>query len=337
MQEHSLGSVHMEKPHIVVTYGVGDARRGRLKDLLGREARLTFLADMPTGLREQTLIDADVLLSWNLPKELLPSGPRLLRKVKMIQLLSAGADHLPFSELRSDIVIASNIGAYAEPMAEHVLAMALALAKNLLREHQNLTRGEFHQSRLNRMLAGSVCGVLGFGGIGKATARLMRGLGLRIYAVNTSGRTDEPIEFIGTLTDLKHVLSSSDVVVISLPLMKATRGLIGKQELGWMKRDAILINVSRGAVIDEGALYEHLRSNPRFQAGLDVWWIEPFGAGEFRTDYPFLPLPNVLGSPHNSAMVPGINEESTRRACENVKRFLRGERVAGLVKREDYV
>jgi len=327
----------MDKPHIVITYSVRDARRGLLKDLLGREARLSFLADMPTGLREQTLVDADVLLSWNLPKELPPSGPCLLRRARMIQLLSAGADHLPFPELRRDIVIASNIGAYADPMAEHVLAIALALAKNLFREHQNLVRGEFNQSRLNRMLAGSVCGVIGFGGIGRATARLMRGLGLRIYAVNTSGRTDEPVEFIGTLKDLKHVLSSSDVVSISLPLMKATRGLIGKRELGWMKADAILINVARGAVIDEEALYEHLRSHPRFQAGLDVWWIEPFSSGEFRTSYPFLSLPNVLGSPHNSAMVPGINEEGTRRAVENVKRFLRGEPIEGLVKREDYV
>ena len=84
---------------------------------------------MPTGLREQTLVDADVLLSWNLPKELPPAGPGQLRRTKMIQLLSAGADHLPFPELRSDIVIASNVGAYADPMAEHVLAMALALAE----------------------------------------------------------------------------------------------------------------------------------------------------------------------------------------------------------------
>jgi glycerate dehydrogenase len=244
---------------------------------------------------------------------------------------------VPYADLPGNIVIASNIGAYAEPMAEHVLAMTLALAKRLFREHQKLSQGEFNQSRLNRMLRGSVCGILGFGGIGKATARLMRAFGVRINALNTSGRTDEDVEFIGTRKDLQHVLSSSDIVVISLPLTKATHGLIGKRELEWMKRNAILINVARGGIIDEGALYNHLTSHPEFMAGIDAWWIEPFGHGEFRTNYPFLTLPNVLGSPHNSAMVPGATDEGTRRAAENVRRFLKGEPIIGIARREDYV
>jgi glycerate dehydrogenase len=272
-----------------------------------------------------------------LPKELKFGGFGLLKNVRLIQLLSAGADHVPFSELRRDIIIAANVGAYAEPMAEHVLAMTLALAKNLFREHQNLAKGEFNQSRLNRMLAGDVCGILGFGGIGRATARLMRSMGMQIYAVNTSGRTDEPVEFIGTLKDLQYVLSGSDVVVVSLPLTKETHGLIGKQELEWMKPNAILINAARGDIIDEGALYAHLTTHPDFMAGIDAWWIEPFRHGEFKTNYPFFTLPNVLGSPHNSAMVPGINEEGTRRAAENVRRFLQGEPIIGAIRREDYV
>jgi glycerate dehydrogenase len=308
-----------------------------LKGILGADARLSFLADMPTGLRQQTLVDADVLLSWNLPKELGLSELSLLKNVRMVQLLSAGADHVPYADLPGNITIASNIGAYAEPMAEHVLAMTLALAKRLFEEHQKLAQGEFNQSRLNRMLRGSVCGILGFGGIGKATARLMRAFGVRIYALNTSGKTSESVEFIGTLNDLQHVLSLSDVVVISLPLNKTTRSLIGKRELDWMKRNAILINVARGDIIDEGTLYNHLISHPEFSAGIDAWWIEPFGHGEFRTNYPFLSLPNVLGSPHNSAMVPGTTDEGSRRAAENVKRFLKGEHIAGVVKREDYV
>jgi glycerate dehydrogenase len=327
----------MDRTHVVVTYTIGQANRALLKEILGSVARLSFLADMPSGLREQTLIDAGILLSWNLPKELKFGGFGLLKNVRLIQLLSAGADHVPFSELRRDIIIAANVGAYAEPMAEHVLAMTLALAKNLFREHQNLAKGEFNQSRLNRMLAGDVCGILGFGGIGRATARLMRSMGMQIYAVNTSGRTDEPVEFIGTLKDLQYVLSGSDVVVVSLPLTKKTHGLIGKQELEWMKPNAILINAARGDIIDEGALYAHLTTHPDFMAGIDAWWIEPFRHGEFKTNYPFFTLPNVLGSPHNSAMVPGINEEGTRRAAENVRRFLQGEPIIGAIRREDYV
>jgi glycerate dehydrogenase len=326
----------MERHHLIVTYTIGEAKRALLKEIFGADARLSFLVDMPPGLREQALIDADVLLSWNLPKELGPSELGLLKNVRMIQLLSAGADHVPFDDLPRDIVIASNVGAYADPMAEHVLAMTLALAKNLFREHQNLVRGEFNQSRLNRALRGRVCGILGLGGIGRATARLMRTFGVRIHAVNTSGTTSEPVEFIGTLKDLQQVLSSSDVVVISLPLNKATRGLIGKRELAWMKPDAILVNVARGDIIDEGAFYAHLTAHPDFMAGIDAWWIEPFRSGEFRTNYPLLTLPNVLGSPHNSAMVPGMTDEGTRRAADNVKRFLHGEPLVGVVRREDY-
>jgi glycerate dehydrogenase len=234
-------------------------------------------------------------------------------------------------------MIASNAGAYAGPMAEHVLAMTLALAKNLFQEHQKMAQGEFNQSRLNRMLQGSVCGILGFGGIGRAVARLMRSFGVRIHAVNTSGKTDDSVEFIGTLKEMKQVLAAADIVIISLPLKKATRGLIGKRELEWMKPDAILINVARGDIVDEQALYEHLVSRPGFTAGIDVWWIEPFTRGEFRLNYPFFTLPNFLGSPHNSAMVSGMNEEGARRAAENIKRFLKGAPVAGMIRREDYL
>ncbi len=327
----------MNRHHLVVTYSIGKTKRALLKGVFGEDVRITFLADLSPILRAQSLADADVVLSWNLPKELDPRDLGLLTNVRMIQLLSAGADHVPFNDLPRDIVIASNVGAYAEPIAEHILAMALALAKNLFREHQNLARGEFNQSKLNRALRGQICGILGLGGIGRATARLMRALGVRIHAVNSSGTTDEAVDFIGTLKDLQQVLSSSDVVVISLPLKKATRGLIGRRELSWMKPDAILVNVARGDIIDEEAFYTHLAAHPDFSAGIDTWWTEPFRTGEFRTNYPFFTLPNVLGSPHNSAMVPGITDEGTRRAASNVKRFLNGEHLVGVVNREDYL
>ena len=326
----------MDQHPIVITHKISEARRTLYKNIFGRDARLSFLADTPSGLRQQTLIEAEVLLSWNLSRDLGRSELSLLKNAGLIQLLTAGADSVPYAGLRDDIIIACNAGAYADPMAEHVLAMTLALAKNLLREHQNLARGEFNQAKLNRVLRGATCGILGFGGIGKASARLMRGLGMRILAVNTGGRTEEPVEFIGTLADLRRVLSSSDVVVVALPLTRTTRGLIGGRELGWMKPDAILINVARGEIIDEAALHAHLAEHPAFQAGIDAWWIEPFTHGEFRTRFPFLAMPNVLGSPHNSAMAPGVSDEGARRAAENVKQYLAGGQLTGVVRREDY-
>ena len=327
----------MEKPNIVVTYQASPEQKALLQQMLGNEASLTFLDEIPSAQREQVLERTHILLSWNFPREIGQEDYPHLPQVRLIQLLSAGADHMPFAELPSHMLVASNPGAYATPMAEHVMAMTLALAKRLLVEHQKLQQGEFDQFTPNRSLAGTAAGILGFGGIGQATARLMRAFGMNIAAINTSGTSPEPTDFLGTLHDLEYVLRESDVVVISLPLTRATRGLIGKEELAWMKPDAILVNVARGAIIDEEALYTHVKSHPTFLVGIDAWWTEPFLHGSFRMEYPFLDLPNVIGSPHNSALVPHIMVGGARLAAENVKRFLRREQVMGIARREDYL
>ena len=322
-----------QRPLVAVTFPAG---RERLDELLGDAARVATVADLAEQERGRVLGAADVLFVWNWRRELRAGERRGLRP-RFVQLLSAGADQLPFDELPPDAVIASNVGAYAEPMAEHAVAMALALLKRLPQHHAELAAGVWDQGPVNRPVRGAVCTILGFGGIGKATARLLRGLGARIQAVNTSGRTDEPVEFVGTLDDLDVVLGAADVLVIALPLTRRTRGLIGGRELGRMKPTAVLVNVARGAIVDQAALYEHLRTHPEFSAGIDAWWVEPFGSGEFRVEHPFFELPNLLGSPHNSALVPQVMEEATARAAANIVRFLRGDAVTGVVRAEDYV
>jgi phosphoglycerate dehydrogenase-like enzyme len=304
-------------------------------ELLGDAASVEMVGDLAGQDRGRVIRLADVLFVWNWAREVRPGEGRR-SKARLVQLISAGADHLPFDQVPAGAVIAGNAGAYAEPMAEHVVAMTLALLKRLPQNHAKLAVGEWDQFSFSRTLRGSVCGILGFGGIGKATGRLMRALGSRVHAINTSGRSDEPAEFMGTLDDLDEVLSASDVVVVALPLTRHTRGLIGRRELGLMKPNAILINVARGDIVDEEALFEHLRSHSDFSAGIDAWWVEPFGSGEFRVDHPFFDLPNVLGSPHNSALVPGILEEAAGRAATNILRFLRGEPLTGVVRAEDY-
>jgi glycerate dehydrogenase len=322
--------------NVAVTFPARGAQREALISVLGKVARVIFLSDLSPDDRAKELGYADVLISWSPKRELQPEEHRTFTHARMMQLLSAGADQVPFSQLPPTLTIASNAGAYAEPMSEHILAMILAATKNLLDRHNKLKDGIFDQSNPNRMLRGSTCAILGFGGIGKATARLMRCFGVKIYALNTTGKTDEPVEFIGTLKDLEYVLRLANLIVIALPLTKSTRGLIGSRELAWMKDDAILVNVARGQIIDEDALYQKLKTQPNFTAAIDAWWIEPLTHGEFRTDHPFLELPNVLGSPHNSGIAHGSFLKATMLAAENVKRFLKHEPVLGVVRASDY-
>lgn len=304
--------------------------------VLNGDADLAFLHGLPEEERVALLRRADVLLGWDLARELPAGSLHTAPGLRFLQLLSAGVDSVDFAEIPSRVSLAGNVGAFAEPMAEHVMAMTLALAKRLPQRHAALAAGEFAHSEYSLTLDGAVCAILGFGGIGKATARLMRAFGARIHAVNTTGRTSEPAEFTGTLADLDQVLAAADVVVVSLPLSRATRGLIGERELALMKPAAILVNVARGDIVDDRALYQHLRANPGFGAGVDAWWNEPRGGQPFRTREPFFQLANLIGSPHNSGMVPGILQTAARRAAENVRRYLTGGAVTGIMRREDY-
>ena len=216
-------------------------------------------------------------------------------------------------------------------MSEHIVALALAAAKRLFVEHANLKKGEFNQRSANRMLRGGVCGILGFGNVGVATARLMRAFGMRIHAINRSGVTDDPVDWIGTTEQLDEFLAAADVLVICTALTQETEGLIGARELGLMKEDAILVNVARGEIVDEAALFAHLTAHPRFSAGIDAWWVEPVRHGRFTMAYPFLDLPNVIGSPHNSAGGGAWRDEYLRRAVQNCRRAILGDTPWNLI------
>src|SRR3546814_17902640 len=114
------------------------------------------------------------------------------------------------------------------------------------------------------MLAGGVCGILGFGGIGAATAKLMRGVGMRVHAINRRGAGHEAVDWMGTPDRLDELLAAADVLVLSLPLTQATAGMIGARAPGLMKPDANLVNHARGEIVDDAGLEEHLIANTRF-------------------------------------------------------------------------
>jgi phosphoglycerate dehydrogenase-like enzyme len=322
-------------PSVVVVYDLDGRSRQVVTDALAGAADASYLPDLDDAGRADALRKADAVLART-TRELRQGEIALLQDIRLLQFINAGIDFVPLADLPAGVQVATNGGAYAQPMAEHALAMALAAAKRLLPEHAALTRGEFNQFARNRMLAGGVCGILGFGGIGIAMARLARGMGMTVHAINRRGHSEEPTDWIGTPDQLDILLAAADVLVIATPLTPATLGLIGDAQLRRMKDDAIVVNLARGEIIDERALYDHLAAHPGFTACIDAWWIEPVRHGEFRMDWPFMQLPNVIGSPHNSAAaIAGTGDLGLQRAIANIRRALAGEQPLYLVPPED--
>ena len=322
---------------LIVACRIADEDRPIIEAEIAGAGRVVYLPDIVPDQREQILRTADAAIALAIAREFRENELALLSGRKLLQLLSAGADHVPFAKLPDDLTIASNVGAYAEPMSEYVIAATLAFMKRLREGHEELRRGVFDQRTLGRTLNRATIGIVGYGGIGRATMRRAQAFGARVLGVNRSGRSPEPPDFLGTMDALEDVLRQSDVVVLAIPLKRETRDLIGARELGWMKPDAILVNVARGEIVDESALYQHLVANPQFCAAIESWWVEPIRHGEFRIKHPFLDLPNVIGSPHNSALVPGYQRHALRCAAANAAAFLRGQAISGEIDRTDFL
>ena len=329
--------MNMTQHNILVTYDPEKGERKLYEEILGPLALISFLNDIAPEKKSPAIKAANIIVSTSFSEsEIQRDEVRQIADLRFVQLIFAGADNVPFDLIPESVPVACNQGAFAGPVAEHTLALALALSKSLISKHILLSRGKFDQTGLNKTLKGGICGIIGLGGNGKAVANLMRAVGLKVYGVNRSGHTDVAVDYIGPAASIQKVLAESDIVVLTVPLNRHTRNLIGPTELKLMKPDAILINVARGDIVNQKALYAHMTANPEFRAGIDTWWSEPVSQGAFRLEYPFFDLPNFLGSPHNADIVPHAMLTATRQALNNVKNYLQGHKVKGLLKREDY-
>lgn len=311
--------------------------RSAVEEYLSPLAEPVLLAELDPADRAEAFARADTTLFYKLGEELTDDDYRHLKPGSLLQSIFTGVERLPYKLIPKEVQICGNSGGWADPIGEHALALMLALGKNLFTARRDLAKGKFERSGTNLRFKGKTCGLVGFGGIGRAVAERARALGMRIAALNTSGRTAEPVDSIGTLAELPSLLAEARVLVLCLPLTKASRGLIGRAELEMMKPEAILINVARGPIVDQAALYNHLRANPGFKAAFDVWWKEPGTDGGFSLDFPLLELDNFTGTPHCADHVAGMMAEALRSAMDNVARFFRGEPLTGLVDRREYV
>lgn len=264
------------------------------------------------------LREAEVIYGWihHFPKNL----PERTSRLKWIQTMSAGVDRLPGEILKSYVRIATVRGLHRTPMGEVVLEMMLMFVKDAPSCLLMKQAREWRRVR-PKLLKGQTVGVLGLGAIGGEIARLCKAFGMKVIGVRRSGGPSLPdVDRVYSRERLPELLAESDFVVLALPLTKETKGMIGEKELRGMKPSAYLINVARGAIVDEGALLRALEEKWIAGAGLDVFIQEPLPP-----ESKFYELPNVIFSPHISGDMPDYELRATEVFCENLRRYLAGE------------
>jgi D-2-hydroxyacid dehydrogenase (NADP+) len=279
------------------------------------------------GALHTILAEAEVLFTLSLmPADLLSLAPHL----RWIQLTSAGADRLLDSEvLKSNITITTASGIHAAPVGEYAVGVMVMLAKGWPGLFRAQTRREW--ARITpQELEGSTVAVVGMGNVGQEIARLAKALNMHVLGVRRSGEPLESGDYVAdeivAPLELLSVLSRSDFVVVCLPLTEETHHLIGELALRSMKPTAYLINVSRGAVVDEAALLRALTEGWIAGAGLDVFETEPLPEKSWLWQ-----LNNVIITPHLAGETPIYNERAVDLFCENLRRYVAGEPLLNVV------
>jgi phosphoglycerate dehydrogenase-like enzyme len=320
-------------PRLVISnFDFAHEDRARLEDALGVE-RLVLVCG-GDALRDAltTHPDCDVICSFFPPADTLTLAPHL----RWIALPSAGADRA----LRNGLaqpggpVVTTSSGIHAVPIGEFALSLMLMWARHWP-TMLDLQRAGTWPDRTRREameggeLSGATLGIIGLGAIGRYIARLGRAFGMRIIATRrsaTPGQRDLDADMLVPPDRLADLLAASDFVVVSVPATAETRHIIGAEELRQMRRNAFLINISRGSTVDEAALIVALTDGTIAGAGLDVFEAEPLPS-----DSPLWRLPNVIISPHVAGDTVQYSRRFTDLFLDNLARFRAGEPLRNVV------
>jgi len=256
---------------------------------------------------------------------------RAAPRLKLVQLLSAGYDAVDLEAARrAKVPVTNNGGANAVSVAEHTLMLMLTVSRKLVWQHANVAGGRWRgNGPPPRMyeLFDKTLGIVGLGTIGKKVARLAQAFGMRVQYCDIVRLSEDAEDTLGVRFRLLHeLLASSDVVSLHVPLNASTRHLIGAGEIALMKPSAMLINTSRGPVVDEPALARALTDGKLLGAGLDVFDREPPPA-----DNALFALDNVVLTAHFAGPTWDNHLARFRNAFDNVQRVHRGERPLWVV------
>jgi glyoxylate reductase/D-3-phosphoglycerate dehydrogenase len=315
----------MAKPHRVLMSGhARKARSGFYQDMTPPEFSLLWMEDLgDPEAATKALLDVEFWYGAAPTAGWLERMPGL----KLIQLSGVGYDDATIQMARDrQLPIAIMPAGTCLGVAEHTLLLILALYKHLQEAHSAMREGRWMHADLRArsyFVHDKVLGIVGLGRIGAEVARRARGFQPRRVVYHDlfhkpALEAELGVEFL----DLNKLLQVSDIVTLHVFLGDKSEGMIGERERGLMKPSAILINTSRGPVVDEGALYRALRERRIWGAGLDVWEQEPTPA-----DNPILQLDNVVCTPHAATATVDADRVKFEAALSNFDRVLRGKRL----------
>src|SRR5437667_1503766 len=302
----------------------------RAQILEAADAGATLVEARDATRQQAEIVDTDVLFG-----RVTPDGLGQARRLRYYHSIGAGVDAILSPELvESDVVLASEKGEVGIHLAEHAFALLLGLTRGI---HTALRTPDYSLRepirRAQRELYELTMGIVGFGGTGRAVARRALGFGMRVLAVDIEDVAAEPgVAAIWKPDRLPELLDLSDVVVIALPLTKATHHLFTRDLFRRMRPSAILINVTRGAIVYGDDLLAALDEGLLWGAGLDVTDPEPLPAG-----HRLLAHPRVIVTPHTAGGSPRRAGRVIATFCENLRRLRTGQPLLALIdKRKGY-
>ena len=301
---------------------VADRVRARLRI----PCEVTLTDDRETVAR---LGDIDVLVSMAFTREMAAAAPRL----RLVQVPGAGLDRIDRGALAPGTALANAYG-HDVGIAEYVIGAMLAVTRTFCRVDADLRRGRWDSVWSGAPvppwpeLAGKTLGIIGYGRIGQAVARRALAFDMDVLAIRRDASQPDPhrLAFLRGPAALDEVLGRADYLAITLALTPDTRGLIGAPQLARLRPTAVLVNVARGEVVDEDALYDALHRRVIAGAAIDVWYRYPAGEAPTHPGHrPFHELPNVLMTPHVSGWTEGMMDARAGVIAENIHRTARGE------------
>jgi phosphoglycerate dehydrogenase-like enzyme len=324
---------------IIVTDSNLLPHRMRFEEALPADAEVYWRADTEPRALLADLRQAEVYVGGRFTADM----ASVAEKLRLVHVVGAGTDRVEFEALSDDVLVANTFH-HERSIAEYVLAAAIMLTRGFVAQDRALRDGVWatsvHHDAIPqpRTMRDTRVGFVGFGHIGQFAWALLHALGCAGAAVTGSGRVDAAahgLTWAGDTTRLDALMSESDVVVVSAPLTPETEDLIGATALEALGPDGVLVNVGRGPVVEELALYEALRDRGIRAAAIDVWYRYPATRGEPATpsELPFSRLPNVLMTPHAS----GVTADTFIGRCDditaNIGRLARGEPLRNVVTR----